>query len=127
VYKRRARAQALMLLGETERALADLAASFRDDRDYTQWWYTLDHDPIWWDARSDERFRALATEVRAYAARERQAVEEMRRRGEIPRRAGAVAGPSQEPPSCILRHAASPLPSLLRRPRGLRRRARWKR
>jgi predicted Zn-dependent protease len=97
VYKRRARAQALMLLGDTERALADLAASFRDDRDYTQWWYTLDRDPIWKEVRDDDRFRALATEVRAYAARERQAVEELRRRGEIPRRSAKVAGPSQEP------------------------------
>jgi len=99
VYKRRARAQALMLLGETERALADLAASFRDDRDYTQWWYTLDRDPIWNDVRSDERFRALAAEVHVQAARERQAVEELRRRGEIPVRGGAIAGASQEPAS----------------------------
>jgi TolB-like protein/DNA-binding winged helix-turn-helix (wHTH) protein/tetratricopeptide (TPR) repeat protein len=97
VYKRRARAQALMLLGDTERALADLAASFRDDRDYTQWWYTLDRDPIWKDMRSDERFRALAAEVRAYAARERQAVEELRRRGEIPKRSDAGAEPLQDP------------------------------
>jgi TolB-like protein/DNA-binding winged helix-turn-helix (wHTH) protein len=99
VYKRRARAQALMLLGETERALADLAASFRDDRDYTQWWYTLERDPIWNDVRRDERFRALAAEVHVHAARERQAVEELRRRGEIPVRTGVVTGASQGPAS----------------------------
>ena len=89
VYKRRSRAQALMLLGEPERAMADLAASFREDRDYTQWWYALDRDPVWDNLRGSERFRALAAEVRAYAAGERAAVDELRRDGKIPRRGGA--------------------------------------
>lgn len=99
VYKRRARALALMLLGEQERALADLGASFRDDRDYTQWWYTFDHDPVWEPLRADPRFVALATEVRAHAARERAAVDELRRRGEIPDRTaiGASAGSTRQP------------------------------
>jgi predicted Zn-dependent protease len=99
VYKRRTRAQALMLLGEQERALVDLGASFRDDRDYTQWWYTLDRDPVWEPLRADARFRALAAEVRAYAARERAAIDELRRRGEIPDRAtgDATAGNRDRP------------------------------
>jgi predicted Zn-dependent protease len=91
VYKRRSRALALMLLGEEERALADLAASFRDDRDYTQWWYALDRDPVWNSVRDDPRFQALAAEVRAHAARDREAVESLRARGEIPRRAASAA------------------------------------
>jgi hypothetical protein len=59
VYKRRSRALALMLLGERERAFADLAASFREDRDHTQWWYAIDRDPVWNEVRDDPRFQAL--------------------------------------------------------------------
>ena len=91
VYKRRSRALALMLLGEEERALADLAASFRDDRDYTQWWYALDRDPVWGGVRDDPRFQALAAEVRAHAARDLDAVETLRAQGQIPRRAASAS------------------------------------
>ena len=94
VYKRRSRAQALMLLGETEQAFTNLAASFRDDHDYLQWWYTLDRDPVWDPIRGDERFRALATEVRAHAAREREAVEALRREGKIPTRGASSVRPA---------------------------------
>jgi tetratricopeptide (TPR) repeat protein len=94
IYKRRSRAQALMLLGETEQAFTNLAASFRDDRDYTQWWYALDRDPVWDPIRDDARFRALATEVRAYAAREREAVEAQRREGTIPLRGSSATQPA---------------------------------
>jgi TolB-like protein/DNA-binding winged helix-turn-helix (wHTH) protein/tetratricopeptide (TPR) repeat protein len=86
VYKRRTRAQALMLLGEPERALQDLAASFREDRDYNQWWYTIDRDPVWDNLRSDPRFMAIAADAREFAARELALVDGMRTRGEIPRR-----------------------------------------
>jgi TolB-like protein/Tfp pilus assembly protein PilF len=86
VYKRRTRAQALMLLGETGRALQDLAASFREDRDYNQWWYTIDHDPIWDSLRSDPVFTAVAADAREFAARERAAVEAQRAQGKVPRR-----------------------------------------
>jgi hypothetical protein len=86
VYKRRTRAQALMLLGEPERALQDLAASFREDRDYNQWWYTTDHDPVWNSLRDDPRFQAIAADAREFAAREAAAVEALRSRGQIPRR-----------------------------------------
>ena len=90
VYKRRSRAQALMLLGETDQAFTDLAASFRDDRDYMQWWYTLERDPVWDPIRNDPRFQMLATEVHAYAAREREATEVLRREGTIPSRGSAT-------------------------------------
>jgi TolB-like protein/DNA-binding winged helix-turn-helix (wHTH) protein len=91
VYKRRSRAQALMMLGEADQAFTDLSASFRDDHDYMQWWYTLDRDPVWDPIRSDSRFQVLATEVRAYAARERDAVEALRREGTIPPRRTSTA------------------------------------
>jgi hypothetical protein len=93
VYKRRARAQALMLLGETDRAMEDLAASFRDDLDYNQWWYTTDHDPVWDSVRNDPRFVAIATDARAFARREAEAVQQLRARGDIPTRPAPAHDP----------------------------------
>jgi tetratricopeptide (TPR) repeat protein len=92
VYKRRSRSQALMLLGDPDAALAELEASFRKDRDYTQWWYAIDRDPVWDPLRGSDRFRALAGEVRAYATSERGRVDELRREGKIPARP-ATTGP----------------------------------
>jgi TolB-like protein/DNA-binding winged helix-turn-helix (wHTH) protein len=93
VYKRRSRAQARLLLGDADRALADLAASFDEDRDYTQAWYALERDPTWEPVRSDPRFRALAARVRDHLSAERAAVEGQRARGEIPSRAARTAPP----------------------------------
>jgi predicted Zn-dependent protease len=89
VYKRRTRAQALMLLGDTDLALRELEASFLEDRDFTQWWYTLDHDPVWDGVRADARFLAMAQAVRLFGRRERELLETMRQRGDVP-----VRGPS---------------------------------
>ena len=58
------RAQALMLLGEPDRALAELAAAFERDRDYRQWWYVLERDPIWTSLHADPRFKAIGDTVR---------------------------------------------------------------
>ncbi|MFO1425637.1 MAG: winged helix-turn-helix domain-containing protein [Steroidobacteraceae bacterium] len=84
------RAQALMLLGETDRALEELAAAFEKDRDYRQWWYVLRRDPIWSTVRSDPRFRAIGDEVRAYIARERAKLEALRLAGKVPDRGHAA-------------------------------------
>jgi len=97
VYKRRSRAQALMLLGETDLAFTNLAASFRDDHDYMQWWYSLERDPVWDSLRKEERFRSLTAEVRAYSLREREAVEALRREGKIPFRGATPASPAAKP------------------------------
>ena len=86
VYKRRSRSQALMLLGDPDAALAELEASFRDDRDFTQWWYAIDRDPVWEPFRGSDRFQTLAREVRAYASSERARVDELRREGKVPAR-----------------------------------------
>ena len=86
VFNRRTRAQALMLLGRREEALLELAASFGVDRDYVEWWYAIERDPVWNDVRDTPQFRALAAEARLFGARERAAVDELRRQGKIPYR-----------------------------------------
>lgn len=92
LYKRRTRAQAMMLLGEPELALRDLAASFAEDFDYSQWWYTQRLDPVFDALRGDPRFVAIFRGVASHVSLERQAVERMRERGEIPRRGGPGGG-----------------------------------
>jgi predicted Zn-dependent protease len=99
VFNLRTRAQALMLLGRREEALKDLAAGFAVDRDHTEWWYTIERDPVYDEVRETPEFRALAADARRFAARERAAVEELRRQGTIPYRPATqqhptvVAGP----------------------------------
>ena len=75
-----------MLLGRREEALRDLTASFTVDHDNMEWWYTITHDPIWNDVRETAEFRELAAAAQRFAARERAAVDELRRQGKIPRR-----------------------------------------
>lgn len=85
VYNLRTKAQALALKGQNDAALALLAESF-EKLDYTQWWYTLDRDPIWTSLRTDPRFVALAGKVRAHVANERSKLEALRGEGQVPRR-----------------------------------------
>jgi TolB-like protein/DNA-binding winged helix-turn-helix (wHTH) protein len=86
VFNQRTRAQALMLLGRRDEALRSLAAAFAVDRDHAEWWYTIKRDPIFAEVRETAEFRALAADAQRHAARERAAVEELRRQGTIPRR-----------------------------------------
>jgi hypothetical protein len=86
VFNLRTRAQALMLLGRRDEALRDLAASFAVDHDIVQWWYAIERDPLWNDVRDTAEFHALAAGARRVAARERAAVDELRRQGKIPYR-----------------------------------------
>jgi tetratricopeptide (TPR) repeat protein len=88
VFNLRTRAQALMLLGRRDEALRSLAAAYAVDHDHTEWWYTIERDPVFDEVRETAEFRALATDARRHAARERAAVEELRRQGKIPRRPG---------------------------------------
>jgi TolB-like protein/DNA-binding winged helix-turn-helix (wHTH) protein len=85
VYNLRTKAQALALKGESDAALVLLAESF-EKLDYTQWWYTLDRDPVWASLRSDPRFVAMAGKVRAHIATERSNLQQLRDAGQIPRR-----------------------------------------
>ena len=89
LYAKRLRARLWLLAGQRDAALQELAASFRAG-DYVQWWYTLERDPAWAAVHGDPRFRAIDAEVRAYIAKQRGTVEELRRHGEIPRRGQAA-------------------------------------
>lgn len=82
---RRVRADALALQGHRAAALAELAEAFRSG-ERTDWWYTIERDPVWDSLRSDPRFQAIAAEARAHAATQRGLLEEMRRKGEVPYR-----------------------------------------
>lgn len=95
VYNLRTRAQALALLGEDEAALAGLAESFRQ-KDYTQWWYTLQFDPAWDRLRNDPRFLAIAAAVREHVTAEHRRLVQMRRDGQVGERPVALA--SLQPP-----------------------------
>jgi predicted Zn-dependent protease len=91
VFNLRTRAQALMLLGRRDEALRDLARGLTVDHDHTVWWYTFERDPVFDEVRETEEFRKLAADARRFAARERAAVEELRRQGRIPRRPSVSA------------------------------------
>ena len=86
VYNRATKARALMLLGRREEALTELAAAFAVDHDHVEWWYTIEREPIFDEVRETAEFRKLAADAQRFAARERAAVEELRRQGKIPRR-----------------------------------------
>lgn len=92
------RALALRLLGENDRALAELAAGFAQDRDYHQWWYLLEREPAWVELHADSRFRAIADRVREHVRGEHAALETLRRDGKVPPRgSGATSVPAVAP------------------------------
>jgi len=89
IYALRIKASALMLLGENELALDALDASFRS-KDYLQWWYTLDRDPLWLPLHEDARFLEIAARVREHIAEQQVALAELRQQGSVPSRARAI-------------------------------------
>ena len=52
-----------------------LDASFRG-KDYLQWWYTLERDPVWAPFRDNERFIQIASRVHAHINAQRAAIVE---------------------------------------------------
>jgi hypothetical protein len=79
----RIKADALLLLGERERALETLRAAFAA-ADYQQWWYTLERDPNWRALAEDPAFRALAADVHRHVERERSLLAALRAQGLVP-------------------------------------------
>jgi DNA-binding winged helix-turn-helix (wHTH) protein/TolB-like protein/tetratricopeptide (TPR) repeat protein len=81
----RERAAAFAILGDDERALAELAIA-QKMRKYYRWWYLAERDPLFAHLRSDPRFRALTDQASKYRIEQRTLLEQMRRRGEVPKR-----------------------------------------
>lgn len=85
------RAIAYALRGESQAALEQLEQEF--EHGGRRWWYVFDREPAFEELRRDARFRELAARVRTRAAEQRRLLEQMRERGEVPRRvASATAG-----------------------------------
>jgi TolB-like protein/DNA-binding winged helix-turn-helix (wHTH) protein/Tfp pilus assembly protein PilF len=81
----RAQAIALAILGQHAGAI-DLLEHGPSIR----WWYTYEREPAFEALRKNPRFQALAAKARANAAAQRMLLEQMRERGEAPRRAASA-------------------------------------
>jgi TolB-like protein/DNA-binding winged helix-turn-helix (wHTH) protein len=81
-------ANALLLDGKRDAALAELAESFRSGL-YVTWWYTLEHDPLWLPLHGDPRFQAIVADARRYVDAQRSQLEVLRQHGDVPRRGAA--------------------------------------
>jgi TolB-like protein/DNA-binding winged helix-turn-helix (wHTH) protein/Tfp pilus assembly protein PilF len=90
VFALRTKASVQLLAGDRDAALGTLAESFAAE-DLTQWWYTLERDPLWQPLRDDPVFEAVAAQVRAQVAREQAALAELRRTGRIVTRGPGTA------------------------------------
>jgi DNA-binding winged helix-turn-helix (wHTH) protein/TolB-like protein len=86
----RERAALLALLGDDDRALAELDASQKLNQ-WEKWWYTGEMDPVFARLRAAPRFQVLTENARRQRATQRARVDEMRRRGEIPLRGSRAA------------------------------------
>ncbi len=80
------RVVALALLGQREAAIDRLEQNY--ERGLKRWWYVFDREPAFESLRSDPRFQALAARARAHAVAQRRLLDEMRARGQVPRREG---------------------------------------
>ncbi|HXN10788.1 MAG TPA: hypothetical protein VN859_06055, partial [Steroidobacteraceae bacterium] len=85
VFARRTRAMLLLLDGQQDAALDELAGSFQS-RDYMHWWYTLRIDPLWVPLHAQPRFRAISAEVDHYVVHQRGLLAALRHDGAVPSR-----------------------------------------
>jgi hypothetical protein len=81
----RERAALFATLGDDERALQELAASQKLNH-WVRWWYTAEVDPLYDRLRRDPRFQVLAEQARKHRSQQRALLDEMRRKGEVPKR-----------------------------------------
>jgi hypothetical protein len=73
-----------ILDGHNEEGLKTLLAEMGGPHQSIWWLYEL--DPVLAPVRTDPRFKAAMAAQRKYAAQQRQLIEQMQARGEIPRR-----------------------------------------
>lgn len=85
---------ALAWLGDRDAAIAALQRSFASGA-HNNWWYRLEYEPAFDELRNDPRFAALLSQERNRAAAQRDLLEGMRRRGEVPRRGERVTAEFQ--------------------------------
>ena len=82
----RERAAAFAVLRDDGRTLDELEISVRTGKLY-RWWYLAGHDPLYAHLRGNPRFQMLDGQARQHIDRQRALLEEMRRKGAVPRRA----------------------------------------
>jgi hypothetical protein len=82
----RERAAAFAILGEDERAIGELEASAKT-RKFYRWWYVAELDPLYEHLRGDPRFQVLAEQAKQHRRSQRALLEELRRKGEVLKRA----------------------------------------
>jgi TolB-like protein/Tfp pilus assembly protein PilF len=87
----RERAAAYAVLGENDRAIEQLEISVRTGKLY-RWWYLAGHDPLFERLRSNPRFQAINGQAQRHLQRQRALLEELRRKGTVPRRANQDPG-----------------------------------
>jgi TolB-like protein/DNA-binding winged helix-turn-helix (wHTH) protein/Tfp pilus assembly protein PilF len=83
-----AQAIAFAILGQHDAAIDRLEQIF--EQDGIRWWYTFERERAFESLHSNPRFQALAAKARAHAAAQRKLLEQMRERGEVPRRAASA-------------------------------------
>lgn len=84
------------LLGNVDEALRALQQNVERGQ-LRRWWYTFEREPaLAAPLRADPRFQSLAARVRKHASSQRMLLQQMRERGEAPRRSTGVT-PSRGP------------------------------
>jgi hypothetical protein len=81
----RERASAYAMLGDHERAIAELTNSI-GRRDFIRWWYTAERDALFAPLRTDRRFQVLLGQASQHRLEQRALLDAMRRNGEVPKR-----------------------------------------